>query len=353
MATPKKRASRASKKQAPRTGGEVVAVTGALGFLGRRLLATLGADLRVSRIIALDDRPPAELMEREGASADPRSTFEAHGKVSAFPVDLTEPNAETTLHGIFEREGVTRVCHLAFLSNPTHAVESAHELESVGTMYVLHAVQRAGVGRVVALSSTMTYGARPDNPVWMTEEHALRGGGQSAFVDDKIDADRQVMAFADKHPEVACAVLRMGAMLGGSRTRNFWTRYFTRPLIATVLGYDPLMQFLHADDAVRGIHTTLMSDVKGAFNLVGQGVLPLSTVIRRLSRRALPMPFGIGGFALGALWNAQLVEVPPGFVDYLRWTWLADGKKLKEATGFEASHDIENVLDAVLRDFKR
>jgi len=353
MPSPKKRASRAKKMLPAATGSEVVAVTGALGFLGRRLMARLGADDRVARIIALDDRPPAELMEREGASADPRSTFEMHGKVSAFPLDLTEPNAETTLHGIFAREGVTRVCHLAFLSNPTHAVESAHELESVGTMYVLHAVQRAGVSRVVALSSTMTYGARPDNPVWMTEEHALRGGGQSAFVDDKIDADRQVTVFAEKHKEISCAILRMGAMLGGSRTRNFWTRYFTRPVIATVLGYDPLMQFLHADDAVRGIHTALMSEVNGAFNLVGEGVLPLHQVIRRLSRRALPMPFGMGGFALGALWNAQLVEVPPGFVDYLRWTWLADGKKLFDATGFVASHDIESVLDAVGRDFRR
>jgi len=352
MATKKASAPRARRRRQASADGEVVAVTGALGFLGRRLIAALGADARVARIVALDDRPPADLMVREGAVVDPVSALALHGKVSAFPLDLTEPGADTTLHGIFSREGVTRVCHLAFLSNPTHNVESAHELESVGTMYVLHAVQRAGVARLVALSSTMTYGARPDNPVWLTEDHPLRGGGQSRFVDDKIDADRQVLAFADKHTEVACAVLRMGAMLGGSRTRNFWTRYFTRPVITTVLGYDPLMQFLHADDAVRGIHLALMSDVRGPFHLVGQGVLPLHEVVRRLGRRALPMPFGVGAFALGALWNAQLVEVPPGFVDYLRWTWLADGKRLAEATGFVAEHDIESVLANVRRDFE-
>ena len=78
------------------------------------------------------------------------------------------------------------------------------------------------------------YGAHHDNPSWMTEDADPRGC-RSAFVTDKLDADRQVRALADRNPDCGVAVARMGALLGGSRTRNFWTKYFTRPVVATVL----------------------------------------------------------------------------------------------------------------------
>jgi UDP-glucose 4-epimerase len=338
----------ASKKRKKKASGRVVAITGGLGFLGRRLISALEADEGTERVIAIDARHPIELLHREGQGSEAAAV---RPKVSVFQVDLTERDTDAELARIFERESVDTVCHLAFLSNPTHNLTIAHELETIGTMYVLHAVEAAGVRRLLSLSSTMCYGAHHDNPAWLTEAHPLRGQHGSRFVTDKLDAEQQVTRFADAHPGVEVAVARLGAMLGGSHTRNFWTRYFTRPVVPTILGYDPLFQFLHAADAVDGLFALALSDVTGVYNLVGRGVLPLSSVIDRLGRRALPLPAGIGHSAVRALWRSQLLEMPPRFLDYLRWPWVADGARLADALGFTPTHDLYGVLDAVREEF--
>jgi len=343
----RKPARKGRRAQGPR----VVALTGAFGFLGRRLLHRLEADSDVERIVALDARSPLELARREGESEDPARYLERHHKVSAHQIDLAEAGTDGVLATIFENEGVDTVCHLAFLSNPTHQTDSAHELETIGTMYVLNAVRAAKVSRLVSRSSTMCYGALPDNPAWLVENHPLRGGKASRYVADKADADRQVQSFAEKNPKTRCTILRLGAMLGGSRTRNFWTRYFTRPVVPTVLGYDPLFQFLYSDDAVEGIYQSLKKGPEGAFNLVGRGVLPLSVVVERLGRRRMPIPAIAAASSLEALWSAQLVEMPPSFVDYFRWSWVADGSALERAIGFRPGRDIESVLDTVREEF--
>ena len=351
MANAKKTSKKAVTKRRSADRPKVVAITGALGFLGRRVLRRLEAVDDIERIVAIDVRDPVELVRREGESEDPAHILDAHHKVSAHMHDLAEVGSDRVLAEIFAREGVDAVCHLAFLSNPTHQQTLAHELETIGTMHVLHACRATSVRRLVSLSSTMCYGARPDNPAVLTEDDPLRAPARSSFLADKQDADRQVLRFAEQNPDVTCAVLRMGAMLGGSKTRNFWTRYFTRPAVTTVLGYDPMFQFLDADDAVGGIVTTLLSRAEGPLNLVGRGVLPLSHIVGRLGRRRVALPAGLATSALRALWTAQLIEMPPHFVSYLRWSWICDGSRLERETGFAPSRDIDAVLAHVNAEF--
>jgi 1-acyl-sn-glycerol-3-phosphate acyltransferase len=73
-----------------------------------------------------------------------------------------------------------------------------------------------------------------------------------------------------------------------------------------------------------------MRDAPGVFNIVGDGVLPLSTVIRLTGRIGVPVPHPVAMYpSRGALWAAQLSEAPPTFLDYLRWICVADGDKAR------------------------
>lgn len=327
----------------PSAGGRVVAITGAFGSLGRQLIRRLEDDPAVERIVAIDVRTATEMAEREGESTEPAELLERHARLSAHQLDLTAPGAATDLVEILKTEGVDALCHLAMLSTPTHHSEMAHELETIGTMYVLHAVAAAGVGQLLSLSSTMCYGAWHDNPAWLTEEHPLRGPGDVRFLDDKIDADRQVQRFADGHPEVRCAIVRVGATVG-SRARRLWARLFYRPLVPTVLGYDPLFQLLHAEDAVTGLHAVIKRAPSGVFNLVGRGVLPLSQIISGLGRRHVPLPATVARTGLAAAWSAQLGDLPPGLVEFLRWSWICDGQKIEREAGFLPSRTTADIV---------
>lgn len=349
MATKRKRSrpDAAPAPAAPRAPGSprVVAVTGAFGAYGRKLIRTLEDDASVEKIVAIDVRSPLVLAEKEGESTDPAAYLAKHGKLSAHRIDLTEAGADRELVDVLANERAGAVVHAAFLNHPTHALEMAHELETIGTMYVLNAIAKSGVQHLVTLSSTMCYGARADNPAWITEDQPLRPP-QSRFVRDKADADQQAQRFAEQNPDVRVCVLRLGAVVGASAD-HFWTRTLRRPLVPKAAGYDPLVQLLHADDAVAAIAAARSKKVRGVFNVVGRGVLPWSRVLRRMERVPLPFPAGVGRTVVSALWSAQLVDVPPGFVDYFRWPFVADGRLFREATGFSPSKDVIATIDAL------
>jgi UDP-glucose 4-epimerase len=326
----------------------VVAVTGACSFLGKNLVGVLEEREDVERIVVLDIASPPT----------------AGRKSRAYRVDLTQPAVSARLTEILRAEKVTELAHLAFLASPTTAEPWAHELESVGTMHVLHACRESPVERVVVSSQTLLYGPHPSNPNFLRENAPLRGirGGRSpfgrafgqgecSFLADKIDAEREIDRFAKDRPDVSVATLRFAPILGPT-VRTWVTRWLSRRIVPTLLGFDPLVQLVHEMDAVSALVLALDpsrwrgKSARGAFNIVGQGVLPVSTVIKLAGRAALPVPGPLLTRGTELLWMAGLNEAPSAFIDFLRHLCVADGTRARRELGFGPSFTTkEAVLD--------
>jgi UDP-glucose 4-epimerase len=293
--------------------GRSIAVTGALSFLGRSLVGLLERDPGTARIVTLDLDAPAS----------------AGRKTRSYRIDLTQPTAGAKVGEILRAEGVDALVHLAFLSTPTHAEAFAHELESVGTMHVVRAVREAGTPRLVLGSSTTLYGPHPKNPNFLSENAPLRGIKGCRFLADKIEAEREV----GKLKGTQVVVLRLAPVLGPS-ARGWVPRWLSRRAVPTLLGYDPLVQLLHELDAVRALELALLTTASGVFNVIGQGVLPLSTVVKLAGRLAVPVPEPLLRFGTGALFTAGLGEAPPFFLAFLRHLCIADGSRAATELGY-------------------
>jgi UDP-glucose 4-epimerase len=307
--------------------GRVVAVTGACTFLGGELLRRLEEDPRYDRVLALDVRPPPHV----------------GGKVEFVQLDLTQPTVDAELATLLQRAHVDTFVHGAFLSHPTHAAEWAHELEDVGTMHVLNACAGVEPKRFVMISTTLVYGAHPKNPNFLTEDAELRGHRDSRFVNDKVRAERQLQRFAREHPGVEVCVLRFAPMLGPT-VSNMYTRFFRRPVAPVMMGHDPLMQFVHEQDAAYALHKAVESRATGAFNIVGKGVLPYTTVLALLGRVPVPMPQLVARQLSKVLWATQLVGSPPSFLDFLLYLCVADGGKARRELGFQPRLSIKRTI---------
>ena len=315
--------------QLARTDGRnrVVAVTGAAGFLGSNLVGSLEEDDRIARIVAIDPNPVTT----------------AGRKTRTYAVDLTDPTAEARLAEILAAERVDTIAHLAFLASPTHATAWAHELESVGTMHVTVAARHAQVRKLVMWSHTWLYGARASNPNFLTEKHPLRAPAGEPYFADKLEAEEQARKLAQRSPGVVVSILRTAPILGPT-VHNAFTRYLARKLVPTMMGFDPLVQFLHEVDAIAAMHLAVLRDTPGTFNVVGDGVLPLSTVIKLAGRVALPIPHPVAE-PLGSLgWLAQLLPAPPTFVPYLRFLCVADGVRARDIMGFRPAYTTREAL---------
>jgi UDP-glucose 4-epimerase len=307
--------------------GRVVALTGAASFLGRNLTGILEEDKSIERIVAIDIEPTP--------TGGPKTRF--------YELDLTQPTSEVRVAEIFSAEAVDTVVHLAFLASPSHASAYAHELESVGTMRIITACRSARVRKLVQWSTTLLYGARSTNPNFLSERHPLRARQDDPFFADKISAEHEASRFAAREKGTVVTVLRTAPILGPT-VSNYLTRYLARKVVPTMMGFDPLLQFLHEVDAIAAFKRAIDRDVPGTFNVVGEGVLPLSTVVKLSGRLGMPIPHPMAKPMLQALWVAHLSEAPASFIDYLRFLCVADGEKVRRELGFTPAYTTREAL---------
>jgi len=312
----------------PARGERVVAVTGACTYLGTELLRRLEEDRAYGKVLALDVRPPPLV---------------TGGKVGFVKIDLTQPTIDDELATLLTREQVDTVVHGAFLSHPTHASEWAHELEDVGTMHVLNACAGTSPRRLVMVSTTLVYGAHAHNPNFLTEDAELRGHRDSRFINDKVRAEKQAQRFARENPATGVCVLRFAPLLGPT-VDNMFTRFFARPAAPVMMGHDPLLQFVHEQDAAWAFKRAVDSDVTGPFNIIGKGVLPYTTVLALLGRVPMPMPYLLARQLSKALWATQIVGSPPSFLDFLLYLCVADGARARRELGFTPRLGIKRTI---------
>jgi UDP-glucose 4-epimerase len=321
--------------RAVRSAG-AIALTGVNSYLGRSLVASLERDRRWRRIVAID--------LKNTPTAGPKTRF--------YKVDLTQPAVDAQLAEILNAEKVDTIVHGAFLGTPTNATAWAHELESVGTMHVLGACEEHRVRKIIMRSHTILYGAHSNNPLYLSEEHPLRGDTNWSFVGDKIDAEHQVAGYAERNGTTIVTVLRAAPTVGPT-TDNFLTQMLRRRVIPTVLGYDPLIQLIHELDVVAAYRIAINEDHPGVYNIVGHGVLPLTSVLRLAGRLELWIPGLLARPALGMLNATHLVRTAPALMDYLMHPCVACGEKAAEEMGFRASYSTREALGDFARVLRR
>jgi UDP-glucose 4-epimerase len=305
----------------------VVAVTGAHSFLGSQLIRRMEQDRRYAKVLAIDIRRPDLPLT----------------KTQFHKVDLTLPNADGQVAHILTREEADSLVHLAFLSKPTHNTAWAHELEAIGTLHVLNACAACKIHKVLMWSLTALYGPDPTNPNFLTEDHKLGGVSGSRFFSDKVEAERLARRYRKENPTSVMTVIRTAPILGTS-VHNYVSNYLSLPLVPVMAGYDPLVQLLHEDDAVDVFKLSVDADFDGEFNVAGEGVLPLGTVLALAGRIATPVPHFLAYPLSKVMWITQVFDAPPMYLDFLRFLCVADTAKIRREMGFSPRRDIRQII---------
>jgi UDP-glucose 4-epimerase len=307
-----------------------VGVTGISSDLGRALLPRLEADRSVERIVAIDVAAPQK--------ASPRVEF--------VRADLTRPDAEADLVRTFRAAKLDALYHLAFINSRVHGAAFAHELEVIGTMHVLAAAQASSLRRLIIPSLTVVYGARRDGVAQHAEHHPLHGDGVR-FVTDRVEVEHQVARYAERNPDTHVVVLRFAPIVG-PHSDNPFTRLLRARVVPTVLGFDPLWQVVHEADAGHALHLALSCDARGPFNVVGPGALPFSALLRQALVATTPLPAPVLRTTIRALELVGVASVPVPLLDFLRYSWLADGRRAAALLGFRPHTDIHHAMASTL-----
>ena len=149
-----------------------------------------------------------------------------------------------------------------------------------GTKQLLDHCVNHGVQTLVVLSSSYVYGAFPENPYYMDEDSPLSASRSYPEIRDLVEVDTLASAFLWRYPHIRTCVLRPVNVLG-YYVHSMIGQYLRERRVPTVMGFDPMMQFIHEEDlSPRPSRWRSSRGLQGVFNVTGPGEVPLHTAIR-------------------------------------------------------------------------
>jgi len=307
-----------------------ILVTGLGSYWGSRLAQHLERQPGVDLVVGVDTREPRLPLEKtEFVRAD-----------SSYSI----------LHRIVEATQVDTILHTHLVVDSTKdSGRALHEVNVIGTMNLLAAAGAAGspVRKLVVKSSSLVYGSNFADPYWFREETPRTKPPRTRVERSLLEVASIVRDFAEDNPHVLVTKLRFANVLGQD-IETVFSRMLRMPAAPEILGFDPLLQFVHEDDVTSALAYATLNDVPGVFNVAGDGVLPWSEVCAIAGKRRIAMPPFLTSWAAEPLRVLRIVDLPPEVLALLRYGRAIDNARYKQS-GFEYLHTTFGTVHAFAR----
>lgn len=289
-----------------------VAVTGAAGEVGRRVVRRLVEDETFDEVRAFD-------------------------RVAMIPpagADFHQVDVRTGSEDLFV--GCDSVVHLA--EDPAHRDDV--EVAILTLKSVLQRAEHAECRHLVVLSSALVYGAYPGNPIPLTEHHRRRPipGLGYASVKTRVEEVAEAWA-ADTGAELA--ILRPTTTLS-----ERGTSYIASALrAATVVRGDDVdapVQFLHHDDLASAVVIVTTQRRSSIYNVAPDGWIGPEMFRSLLAESTLSWPEPVHD-AYGELVRRLSPAIDPALVPYINYPWVVANDRLR-AIGWTPAFSNEEAM---------
>jgi nucleoside-diphosphate-sugar epimerase len=203
-----------------------------------------------------------------------------------------------------------------------------------------------GIGRVVLVTSTMVYGARPDNPVPLAEDAPLAAEADSSVAGDLLEIEQLARRSPRANPGVEVTVVRPAALVGED-IDTLVTRHFEAPRLLTVKGCAPRWQFCHVDDLVSALEFTVTGGIAGDFAVGSDGWLEQDEVERISGLKSIELPARLTFGTAQRLHRVGVTPAPAIDLRYVVYPWVVDCAALR-AAGWRPASGNEEALRVLL-----
>jgi len=309
-----------------------VVITGTEFFWGKRLLRSLITDTQIQSILALDTKSPDIQNDRLSSarlSYKPPFHYEWADKLEQSKADtlfLCPFTVDYCYHD-------NHASHLSGVQNSLRILRKALEIQ---------------IPTIVVLSSFLVYGARWENPAFITEDHLLLGDRNYQHIRGLIELEEACLAAIASSPSRSTiTILRIVNALGPG-TQNSLSRYLEYPVIPTYLGFDPPFQLIYEGDVIDAMIWAAKHPKTGAFNIAADGYLTLKEICALLHKQTVPIFHGVMSVIGSGLWKSKLSEFSPAFLSMLRYRLILDLTRSKSILQFRPKWHIRNVVMSLI-----
>ncbi len=309
----------------------VIAITGAAGYIAQHLIQYLGDNLPdCESILGVD-------IKKSNLKVD-------------FPYNHYCADILNLKSSFLEEYGITDLIHMAWTVTPTHDHTRAYKIDIQGTKHVLEQALDAKVKYFLHTSSTLAYGAYNDNPEFLSESNPLRGNQSFHYSNHKMLAEKALDNFEkDFGKKIKIGRIRPSPILSADLD-NFvttilkggWRTFFLMPHPDP----DTPIQFMHVEDAIQAFYLMVSKRLEGAYNATPNETIRVGEIPRLLKGRGIHIPLKVLKLLLWFQWNLRISEVPPSYLDFVAYPYVASNNKLSKE-GFSPNYTTEDTLDCL------
>ena len=314
----------AVEKKAAASGAEnkkTVLVTGAAGALAKRVIARLHGRYNV-------------------VAVDFRRKVETDAGIPSYKVEMEKRGFED----IFLNHKIDAVLHIGRIFAHESSRDRRYNANVLGAKKLFELCKKYGVGQVLIHSTYYVYGASAYNPALLDESHPLKASEVTMDLVDSVELESLANIYLWKHPELHITILRPCNVLGPG-VRNSMSLLLSHTFTPVLLGFSPMMQFLHVDDMADALVLAFEQNKPGIYNVAPDDYIPYQRAVEECGCKKLPIP-GIPPvvprFMSSLLnWGAFF---PPYLINYFKYPVILDGRLFNETFGWKPKRNLNDIF---------
>jgi UDP-glucose 4-epimerase len=274
--------------------------------------------------------------------------YRRHKEIVPLRLQVYQANYNKTLiEDVFRRHTFEGVLHLGRVGNLKESATKRFDLNVMGSRKIMDLCLKYEVGRLLVLSTFHIYGANPYNHTPIHEDEPLRAGQTFPQLADAVQLDNQSLTWIYQHPHVRTVMLRPCNVVG-PHLSNAMSQFLRLKTVPYLLGFNPMLQFIHELDLRDAIVSAFFGQEPGVFNVAGPGAMPYRTALAIAGARQVPLtePMVWIYLRVTGLFGPSF---PPYLVDFFKYACVISDESFRQAFRWEPKVGMAETIENAVR----
>ncbi len=299
---------------------KTVLVTGAAGSLSQQIINRLRDTYQ---IVAVDFR---------------KLTYHSDD-IPSYKIDFNKRGFED----LFKRYDFDSVIHLGRISSSEETRMSRYNANVLGTQKLLDLSHKYGINNVIVLSTYHVYGASPYNPALIDEKAPLKAAELTMDLVDSVELENLANIYLWRYPDLNITILRPCNIVGPG-VKNTMSRLLSSRFAPTLIGFSPIMQFIHIDDMADAITLAHKKRIRGVYNVAPSDWISYQDALKHCGCSEIPIP-SIPPVLPKLITSVLDLKMFPSYlVNYFKYPVVINGKTFNDTFGFKAKRPLKEIL---------
>lgn len=304
-----------------------VLITGAAGALAQQVINHLSDS---HQVVAVDFR---------------KETFHSED-IPSYKLDYNK----RVFEDLFKQYRFDSVIHLGRIQSSEETIQRRYNANVLGTQKLLDLSHKYGVSHVTILSTFHVYGADAYNPALIDETAPLKAAELTQDLVDSVELENLANIYLWKYPDLNITILRPCNIVGPG-VNNTISRLLSSKFAPCLLGFSPIMQFIHLDDMAIAIERAHRKRKRGVFNVAPSDWVAFQDALELAGCTTIPLP------SIPPILPRMLAKVlnmksfPAYLLNYYKYPVVIDGSHFEKEFDFKPRYLLKEIF-RTYRDMK-